>query len=304
MSNYSDSAFSDDPNSSWNKVFNFVKPGSKVLDIGCSSGNFGKTLIDKKNCIVDGLEIDDKDFKDASKKLRNVYQLNIETDDLSPISDTYDYIYFGDVIEHLVDPVRALRRLEPLFTSKKKAQLLFSLPNMSHISVRMMLLNGAFEYGKTGLLDNTHLHFYTLDELTRVFRRAGMEISTFDPVVKDYPKKLLDTELKKVGLKNTEEFTDFINTTNASIYQLVGIATYAEKPKQVRMEVSSPRDKFSGLLTETEAYFNNRLAESEAHIKKLEDEVRRLGSEKDQLELRLNRPIVDQIKDKIRKKGA
>jgi len=304
MSNYSDSAFSSDPNSSWNKIFSFVKPESKVLDIGCSSGNFGKRLIDEKRCVVDGLEIDPNDFKEASTRLRNVYQLNIETDDLSSITDTYDYIYFGDVIEHLVDPVKALKRLLPLFSDKNKAKLLFSLPNMSHVSVRLMLLNGNFEYGKTGLLDNTHLHFYTLNELSRVFKKAGMEITTFDPVIKDYPKKLLDDELKVVGLKNTDEFTNFINSTNASIYQLVGIATYSDKPKSVKMEVSSPRDKFSKLLAQTEKYYNERLAGSDAHIRKLEDEIRRIGAEKDQLELRINRSITEQIKDKIRKRDT
>ena len=133
-----------------------------------------------------------------------------------------------------------------------------------------MLLNGNFEYGKTGLLDNTHLHFYTLHELNRVFNRAGMEIGRFDPVIKDYPASLLDKELNAVGLSNTKEFTDFVNSTNASVYQLVGYAEYSSKPKKVLMEVTSPRDSFAKLLTETNNYYTSRLKDSAQHIKKLD----------------------------------
>ncbi|MBP9738459.1 class I SAM-dependent methyltransferase [Candidatus Saccharibacteria bacterium] len=273
MSNYSDSQYAENPNSSWYKILHLVEPGSRVLDIGCSSGNFGEELINGKQCIVDGIELDHGDAREARKKLRNVYELNIETDPLDEIKDKYDYIYFGDVIEHLVDPSQALKRLKPLFQNEKKAKILFSLPNMSHISVRLMLLNGNFEYGRTGLLDNTHLHFYTLHELNRVFNRAGMEIGHFDPVIKDYPAPLLDKELSTVGLSNTKEFTDFVNSTNASVYQLVGYAEYTTKPKKVPMEVSSPRDSFATLLQETNDYYGRRLKDSERHIKKLEKHV-------------------------------
>jgi len=307
MSHYSDSSYSDNPNSSWYKILHLIKPGTKVLDIGCSSGHFGEVLIKEKGCTVDGIELDSKDAKEARKRLRHVYELNIETDPLDEMTDHYDYIYFGDVIEHLVDPSSALKRLEKLFKNKKQAKILFSLPNMSHASVRMMLLNGDFEYGKTGLLDNTHLHFYTLHELNRVFNRAGMEISHFDPVTKDYPKELLDKELKKIGLQNTDAFTDFINSTNASVYQLVGYATYSDKPKKVPMQVSSPRDKFASLLDETTGYYEDRLKADKRHIKKLE---RRINEQQDliahqqaQLEDRRIRNLHKRIHQKIKGVG-
>lgn len=273
MSNYSASSYSDNPNSSWYKILHLVKPDTKVLDIGCSSGNFGEALIKEKKCIVDGIELDRKDAQEARKKLRQVYELNIETDSLDEITDKYDYIYFGDVIEHLVDPSKALKRLENLFKNKKQAKVLFSLPNMSHISVRLMLLNGNFEYGRTGLLDNTHLHFYTLHELNRVFNRAGMEITHFDPVTKDYPSSLIDKELATVGLQNTDIFTEFVNSTNASIYQLVGYAQYSTKPIKISMEVSSPRDNFALLLEDTKKYYERRLQADVKHIKKLNKRI-------------------------------
>lgn len=306
MSNYSSSEFSGDPNTSWYKIMHLIEPKSKILDIGCSSGNFGDVLIKNKGCIVDGIELDHSDAQKAREKLRKVFELNIETDSLSQITDKYDYIYFGDVIEHLVDPSAALKRLQPLFINSKNAKILFSLPNMSHVSTRLMLLNGKFEYGKTGLLDNTHLHFYTLHELNRVFTKAGMEIGHFDPVIKDYPKSLLDTELSSVGLKNTDEFTKFINTTNASIYQLVGYAVYSGKPKKVPMEISSPRDTFATLLDSTVKYYEEGIRGNKEFIEVLEGRIKEqqytIANQQTELSkhaTRLHRRIYKKIKNMI-----
>lgn len=305
MSNYSDSSYSDNVNSSWYKILHLVEEGSAVLDIGCSSGNFGAALIKEKACVVDGIELNSSDAKAARKKLRNVYVLNIETDSLAELSETYDYIYFGDVIEHLVDPVATLKRLEPLFKNKKKAKILFSLPNMSHISVRLMLLNGSFEYGKTGLLDNTHLHFYTLHELERVFNRAGMEISHFDPVTKDYPKSLLDEELSKVGLKNTHLFQKFVNNSNASIYQLVGYATYSKSPRPVKLNTVSPRDSFADHLSKTIEMYEKALADTNKHVGKLEKEIRRLNQEAQHMNekyIEISQRLPHRIFEKLKRK--
>ena len=76
-----------------------------------------------------------------------------------------------------------------------KGKLLFSIPNMGHISVRLYLLRGELDYGETGLLDKTHLHFYTLEEVQRVFAEAQLEIDHLDFVDKDYPKSLIKKEL-------------------------------------------------------------------------------------------------------------
>lgn len=271
MSNYSDSSFATDPNSSWYKIFSYIKDGSKILDIGCSSGNFGKVLIDQKNCVVDGIELDEEDFKAAQKVLRRVYNLNVETDDLSAIKDTYDYIYFGDVIEHLVTPIPSLQRIHKFF--KPDGQLLFSLPNMAHASVRLMLLQGDFQYGETGLLDKTHLHYYTTAELQRVLTEAGYNLKYFDPVLKDFPEELVAQELKKVGLPVTPEFMQFLRTTEASIYQMVGAADLlpsTAKPVKATLPSSSPVDIFQKYLQNVERTYKRQLAEQKRHNKKLE----------------------------------
>src|SRR5665648_450342 len=134
MSNYSSSKFEEDPNTPWRKAFSMIKNKETILDIGCSSGNFGKELIDQKNCIVDGVELSRDDAKIARNKLRNVYEFNIEDGAPVDLMGKYDVVYYGDVIEHLINPVKALSNTKKLL--KKNGKVIFSIPNMSHISVR------------------------------------------------------------------------------------------------------------------------------------------------------------------------
>lgn len=260
MSNYSDSNFTHDKNSSWYKIYRIITPGSKVLDVGCSSGNFGKVLIDKKHCTVHGIEIDKNDFEAAQKQLHKVFRLNIESDKLDALDTDYDFVYFGDVIEHLVTPGRSLHRVVGLL--KDSGRLLFSVPNMTHLLVRLMLLQGKFEYGETGLLDKTHLHYYDYNFLQDSLNQAGFEVDVIDPVKKDLPEEVVQKELSRVGLKNTPEFMQFMRTTHASFYQFVGSAKKAPEgrpAKKKALVVSSPVDIFQTYLDDTVRYYKDQI---------------------------------------------
>jgi 2-polyprenyl-3-methyl-5-hydroxy-6-metoxy-1,4-benzoquinol methylase len=309
MSNYSDSAYSDDPNSSWKKIFDYIKNNSDVLDVGCSIGTFGKHLSLEKGCVVDGIELDKKDFKEAKGNLNNAYNLNIETDDLSQINKKYDYIYFGDVIEHLVAPSKALEKTSRLL--KTNGEVVFSIPNMSHSSVRLMLLSGRFKYGETGLLDKTHLHFYDYEELIRVFSNGGYEIVYFDPVLKDLPNEIIDKELSQVGLKRTATFMNFLRTSEASVYQFVGAArpnAKTAKNKLTKLDFSSPIDKFQILLDQTKEYYEKQMESQSKHIEKLEryakeitEKYRQVLEEKDKLSIekaRITKKAIIRIKNR------
>jgi 2-polyprenyl-3-methyl-5-hydroxy-6-metoxy-1,4-benzoquinol methylase len=270
MSNYSDSEFHKDPNSSWYKAFKYIDSKSKVLDIGCSSGTFGEVLIEQKQCVVDGIEPDQTDYEEATKKLNRVFKLNIENDKLDIIDQKYDFIYFGDVIEHLVNPVKSLSRVKALLESTGK--IVFSIPNMSHISVRLMLLEGNLDYGRTGLLDNTHLHFYTHKEVQRVFNESGYVITDLSPVLKDYPREIFEQQLSNVGLKPTDDFIKKMATTEASVYQFVGTAevNVSKKQKSSPLNVVSPVDLFQIYLDQTSTHYEAALAQNKSHIKKQE----------------------------------
>lgn len=243
MSNYSESYYEEhEPNTSWYKALRLIPDGSKVLDIGCSSGNFGTELISQKKCTVDGIELDSGDVAKAKKHLRRVYQLNVETDDLGVVQDKYDIIYFGDVIEHLFHPIEALQRVKKLLTPSGK--IVFSIPNMGHILIRLMLLRGDFSYTETGILDKTHVHFFNLKEVERVFEEAGFVVSKLDYTEKDFPDGFITDWCKEVGIEVTDRYLQITNGVEAAAFQFVGVASQAPAKKH-KLDKVGPPDYFS-----------------------------------------------------------
>lgn len=278
MSNYSDSRFHNDPNTPWYKVYNLIPAGSAVLDFGCSSGNFGAELIKGKNCIVDGVEPFKPDAELAAKKLRKVYINNIEKEDTDFLESNYDVIYFGDVIEHLVEPVKVLKRVKKHL--KKNGVVIFSIPNMAHMSVRLSLLKGSYEHGDTGLLDKTHLHFYDRNEITRVFAEAGYVVSRMGYVKRDIPRDVLRAELEKIGLTPNKEFLDATKSVEASAYQFVGIAKLSSKP--VIIKRSSPSPPINELEKHIKYVKTVHKAQIDAHKERIEELSKENAQLKDQ----------------------
>jgi ubiquinone/menaquinone biosynthesis C-methylase UbiE len=256
-----------------------------VLDIGCSSGNFGAELIKRRDCIVDGIEVGLDDVKMAKKKLRRVYLLDIEADDLSFIKEKYDVIYFGDVIEHLIDPQKALKKVKIFL--KPKGRIVFSVPNMAHATIRILLLKGDFEYTETGLLDKTHLHFYNLREVERVFNEAGYTIDNIDFVEKDYPNSLINKNLESIGLSASKKFYELMHQPEAAAFQFVGSVVADRPSKTIKRKKFGPIDLFESYYRDTTKGYEDKLArqeekllESSNHAKKLQDELDNIFSSK------------------------
>lgn len=309
MSNYSDSSFdASNANSSWYKALHSIAPKSSVLDIGCSSGNFGAELTARRGCVVDGIEVEPRDAKAAQKKLRKVYILDIEKDDLSLIKERYDVIYFGDVIEHLVKPIETLSRIRPLL--KNDGMILFSIPNMAHISVRLALLRGDFEYTQTGLLDKTHIHFYDQHEVERVFNEAGYEITNLEFIKKDYPRELLDKELKKIGLNSTGKFYNLAAKPDASAFQFVGRAEPA-KVRHHKLAEFGPIDMFDSFYENTKLGYERQIEELKKELEKTRRDLERTRQdvESTQKELRYKvehpyRSVAGHVKRKVKSKSS
>ena len=88
--------------------------------------------------------------------------------------NTYDCIVCADVLEHLPDPLSTLKRLRQ--AAKSDATFIISLPNVAHLAVRAMLLFGRFPKMERGILDKTHLHFFTKDTAKKLLNDAGLKI--------------------------------------------------------------------------------------------------------------------------------
>jgi 2-polyprenyl-3-methyl-5-hydroxy-6-metoxy-1,4-benzoquinol methylase len=279
MSNYSANQLVADRNNVWNAVLGLVDDNETVLDIGCSSGNFGQELIERKQCVVDGIDIDEKDVQLAQKKLRNAYVLNVERDSLEHLYGKYDAVLMMDVIEHLAAPTPALKNVAKLL--KPGGRLIFSVPNMAHISVRLDLLLGDLDYRDIGLLDDTHLHFYSEKTLLRVLNSAGYAVDTARSITITYPKQLVDLKLEEAGLSAKPAFKKMIAETKGNVYQFVGVA----RPVKTR----HPAIKFPENNPHEEHYkqIEDAMDGQNKHLIQLEKELQLKGQHVTNLEARL-----------------
>lgn len=200
-----------------NWFYDLVKPGSVFLDFGCSTGYFGSLIKNAKNVQVYGVEISE-DVAEARKVLDGVYSFDLDGDWPTKIYERkYDYAFFGDVLEHLKYPNRALIQTKKLL--KPDGQLFVSIPNIAHLRVRLELLGGSFEYEPMGILDNTHLKYFTLQSFSNLANKAGYQIEAVDYTVDDYPKEIITKTLKQYGLTPDEAFWQLADAVEARTSQ-------------------------------------------------------------------------------------
>ncbi len=143
----------------FHQIASFIDPGSHVFDIGCGEGQLAAILTDK-GCQVDGMDIKLDRVSDSRHHYKNLLEGNIETFDFNRHARKYDVVVFSDVLEHLQSPEKVLQQATLLLKDKGKAVI--SLPNVAYYSNRLALLFGRWEYQDEGILDRTHLRFFTL----------------------------------------------------------------------------------------------------------------------------------------------
>jgi 2-polyprenyl-3-methyl-5-hydroxy-6-metoxy-1,4-benzoquinol methylase len=165
-----------------------IKPdASCVLDVGCAKGNLGSE-IRARGITVYGIELFPEAAREAEKKLDHVLCGDIETIELPYEQGFFDHIIFGDVLEHLIDPWAVLRKVKPFL--KENGSIISCIPNIAHISILHDLLLGKWTYMEWGLLDQTHLRFFTLTEIYNMFQITGYYITDLERIV--YPNPPMD----------------------------------------------------------------------------------------------------------------
>ena len=161
----------------------FDEEAGRVLDVGCSSGYLGEALRQRGHCVV-GVEPDRISAEQARTRLDRVIVGTIE-DFLaqSAGSERFDAMIFGDVLEHTADPAAVLRRCRSHLT--ERGIVVASVPNVAHVGVRAMLLAGRWDYDERGILDRTHLRFFTKASLVDLLEDAGYTVEAVVPVTLD-----------------------------------------------------------------------------------------------------------------------
>ena len=149
-----------------------VGANKRVLDVGCDTGYLGEALNALGNVTV-GFEANPAAAEVARTKMSRVEIGDLETANLVELfgPGSFDVIVFGDVLEHLRDPLPVLRQARPLLAPG--GSVLISTPNVAHGDVRLALLDGRFRYTKVGILDDTHTRFFTRDSLVQFLHDAG-----------------------------------------------------------------------------------------------------------------------------------
>lgn len=159
-------------NTSHALMVELVGTDKRVLDVGCASGYLGEAM-KQRGCTVAGIETDNEAAEAAKAVLDEVVVGDVGGIDLVARfgAGTFDVVVFGDVLEHVVDPVGVLRAVRPLLAPS--GYVVVSIPNVAHGAVRLSLQRGQFRYNPLGLLDETHLRFFTRDTLHTLFADAG-----------------------------------------------------------------------------------------------------------------------------------
>ncbi len=138
--------------------------GRRALDVGCARGHLlGELAIRGWECV--GIDSDASDVATCVARGLVAVELDITTD-LAARLGSFDLVVLADVLEHLPDPLRVLRSLHSVLNPR--AKIVLSVPNVANVSVRAQLLFGRFPYSSRGILDYTHLRFFT--------RRTVMEL--------------------------------------------------------------------------------------------------------------------------------
>ena len=173
--------FSRDPFGAHRKVVDWVEPGTLILEVGTATGYMSQEL-SRKGCVVWGVEID----KEAARKAENFCQKVLvgDIEDKALLSklqgQRFDTIILADVLEHLKDPQATFRNLTPHL--KKNGKIIISTPNIAFLTQRLLLIFGKFDYMDTGIMDRTHLRFFTKKTILELVGSAGLSVRKFDYV--------------------------------------------------------------------------------------------------------------------------
>ncbi len=164
------------------EILPFVPKGKKsFLDVGCGEGAFGALLKRERRAEVWGIEIDPVVANKASEELDRVIVGDIEGENMGLPERYFDCIIFNDCLEHLYDPWRVLENVKKYLNLS--GVIVASLPNVRYYEViRDLLRYGKWRYAEQGVLDKTHLRFFTAESIKEMFEECGYTLGCFNGI--------------------------------------------------------------------------------------------------------------------------
>lgn len=280
----------DTPGSTHMRVLELVPRDSRVLEIGAATGYMSEALR-ARGCFVTAIEIDPGAAAQAEQFCERVIVADVESVDLdSELGDeTFDAVLFADVLEHLRDPAAVLGRIRPFVA--EGGTVVASIPNVAHGSVRLALLGGEFRYRPLGILDDTHLRFFTRATIEDLFEANGFSVLRWIRQHAD----IAETEIELTAIPQ-ELLERFENDPDAATYQFIVQAAPSDSAHRVAAtrhvlnEIRAELDELRPLMKRTQV----QAVELEAATHELES-LRRQAHEQEG-ELRSLREELDALR--------
>jgi methionine biosynthesis protein MetW len=168
----------NDPHEAAGMIATLLPQNKRVLDVGCGTGSMSRLLVDLRGVQLVGLEPDLTRVQKARARGLDVRQGILDEATASALGQ-FDAVVFADVLEHLPDPWSALKLAHRVLAPN--GVVVASVPNVAHWSVRWELLWGRFDYQSCGLMDATHLRWFTERSLRKLFESAGYRVDHVQP---------------------------------------------------------------------------------------------------------------------------
>jgi len=252
QSHYHTTINPDDDNNSHALMLRLVGFNKRVLEAGCASGHVSE-MLSAQGCTIIGIESDAAVVEPAMRWLERVIVGDLDDDGLWTAlrGESFDAVLFGDVLEHLKDPLSSLEK--SLDHLRPEGVVVISVPNIAHADVKIALMNGTFPYTESGLLDRTHIHFFTKDSLLELVKKAGLVVTEISRVI----VPVFGTE---IGAKRVDVNDDVL----AAMLQDRESETYQFVVKAVRDDGHRALEKLSADLVELVDKLHDEVKHSEA----------------------------------------
>jgi 2-polyprenyl-3-methyl-5-hydroxy-6-metoxy-1,4-benzoquinol methylase len=231
------------PGTSHAFMVEMVGSNKRVLDVGCDTGYLGEALQALGNSTV-GFEVNEVTAQQARTRINRVEVGDLESTDLVEVfgRGSFDVVIFGDVLEHLRDPLPVLRQARPLLAPG--GSVIISTPNIAHGDVRLALLQGRFQYNKVGILDETHTRFFTRETLVQFMQDAGFTLV-------ELKRTMLDLFESEMNVRESDFDPALIATLRADpealTYQFV-VRGVPDDSTQISSDVALQVDKLQSQL--------------------------------------------------------
>jgi len=217
----------------------------EILDLGCGTGELGKALKIRQECKVYGIELNKDAAFIAEGNLDNVICDNLNRYDPALSDKRYDCIIFADILEHLINPWGALRKFTAVL--KEGGTIVVSVPNLAHPRVIGQLQKGLFRYEPAGILDITHLRFFTKTTLCQMM--CNLELKVTNVCASPRPENPIQwcmTAVKPALVETAPVVTIIILARNLWEYTLQcieSIQEYTEVPYRILIVDNASSDK-------------------------------------------------------------